>query len=445
MDAASDPLPALRGNPRRFILFTVFYNARAYYPVLAVLFLDLGLTLDRFVLLNLVWAAAIFLFEVPSGALADTLGRKRLLVFSSLLMIAEILCLLLAPRNGGTTLFALCLLNRVLSGTSEAAASGADEALAYDSLPVEGRAEAWDRVLAAAMWWRTAGIVVAMVLGGLLYDPSVLNRLLPATLQIPIEIAHRLPVFLVLLQAIACLYFSLRMVEPPRPHGEAGPTLRRAMQLTLSAAKWVFTTRRPLVIVLGGVLIDCVVRNIATIQSEYFRVIQIPGWTFGIIGAATGMLTLFVPGIAKRLNQRFDTPCNLLIAATLTLLGLAALAPAWPLYGVLPSMLLMPCMAYLGFIVSRALHAAADSSRRATVLSVKGLVFNLGYGLCSLAFSTALARLSASNPDTALTSLLAWQIPIFLVLLLAFFPWAFRAWRREDARDPTAGSQVPSP
>ena len=38
----------LLGNSRRFILFTVFYNARAYYPVLAILFLDLGLTLDQF-------------------------------------------------------------------------------------------------------------------------------------------------------------------------------------------------------------------------------------------------------------------------------------------------------------------------------------------------------------------------------------------------------------
>ena len=79
----------LTGNPRRFVLFTVFYNARAYYPVLAILFLDLGLTLDQFVLLNLIWAATIFLFEVPSGALADTIGRKKLLVTAAVLMVVE--------------------------------------------------------------------------------------------------------------------------------------------------------------------------------------------------------------------------------------------------------------------------------------------------------------------------------------------------------------------
>src|SRR6476620_9505364 len=99
----------LSGNARRFVLFTVFYNARAYYPVLAVLFLDLGLTLDQFVLLNLIWAATIFLFEVPSGALADTAGRRPLLITAAGLMIMEMLCLLLAPRNGGTLLVTLCV------------------------------------------------------------------------------------------------------------------------------------------------------------------------------------------------------------------------------------------------------------------------------------------------------------------------------------------------
>src|SRR6478752_5505210 len=96
--------PDLSGNPRRFVLFTVFYNARAYYPVLAVLFLDLGLTLDQFVLLNLIWAATIFLFEVPSGALADTVGRRKLLIFAASLMIMEMLCLLFAPHEGGIVL-----------------------------------------------------------------------------------------------------------------------------------------------------------------------------------------------------------------------------------------------------------------------------------------------------------------------------------------------------
>src|SRR6187431_2094655 len=151
----------LSRNANRFVIFSVFFTARAYYPVLAILFIDLGLTLDQFVMLNLIWAATIFLFEVPSGALADTIGRKKLLVWAAGLMVVEMLCLLFAPRNGGAMLVGLCVVNRVCSGLSEACASGADEALAYDSLHESGREDSWDKLLATSMRWRSAGMVVA--------------------------------------------------------------------------------------------------------------------------------------------------------------------------------------------------------------------------------------------------------------------------------------------
>lgn len=420
----------LSGNPRRFVLFTVFYNARAYYPVLAILFLDLGLTLDQFVLLNLIWAATIFLFEVPSGALADTLGRKKLLVTASMLMLVEMSCLLLAPRNGGTMLLALCVVNRICSGLSEACASGADEALAYDSLPEDERAGAWDKLLATAMRWRSVGFVVAMVLGGLIYDPVPLNRLLPADLHLSADIAHRLPVAVVLCQGLVCLVVTLRMVEPPRHAShDVGGTFRSAFKLTMGTARWVFTNPKTLMVVVVGLAIDAVVRNFATLTSSYYRLIELPEWTYGFIGASLGLLGWFVPAIAARLNSRFSTLANLCIAAGIALLGLAALAPAWPIYGILPAMLLMTMMGFLGFTVSRALHAEADSAKRATVLSVKGLAFNLGYGLFSLGFSRLLAHFPDHPAGAALRSALFWQVPAFAVAVMLLLGWGSRLER----------------
>lgn len=419
----------LSGNPQRFVLFTVFYSARAYYPVLAILFLDLGLTLDQYVLLNLVWAATIFLFEVPSGALADTIGRKRLLVTAAVLMIIEMSCLLLAPRGGGAMLFTLCVVNRFCSGLSEACASGADEALAYDSLLETDRSDLWDKLLAKTMRWRSAGFVVAMILGGLIYNPEPLNSILPATIQLSADTAHRLPVAIVLCQGIVCLFITLRMVEPPR-HIEHGSTCRGAFELTLKTARWVFTNPRTMVIVVIGLAIDSTVRNFATITSSYYRLIELPEWTYGFIGAGIGVLGWFVPSIAKNLNARFSTLTNLGIAAGVSLIGLAALVPAWPYFGLLPAMLLMAVLGYLGFTVSRALHAEADSSRRATVLSVKGLAFNLGYGLFSFAFSMLLAGFPEQSPNASLIGALKWQIPFFAILTLALFAWANLLLRR---------------
>ena len=67
---------SLSRNPARYVAYTVLYHARAYYPILAILFIDLGLTLDQFVLLNLIWALTIFVFEVPSGAMAGGVRKS---------------------------------------------------------------------------------------------------------------------------------------------------------------------------------------------------------------------------------------------------------------------------------------------------------------------------------------------------------------------------------
>ncbi|MDO7640017.1 MAG: hypothetical protein MUQ61_05050, partial [OM182 bacterium] len=90
----------LEGNLKRFIAFRLLYSARFYYPVFTVLFLDYGLTLEQFAILNIVWALTIVGAEVPSGALADIVGRKRLVVFAAVLMVAEMALIAFAPIAG---------------------------------------------------------------------------------------------------------------------------------------------------------------------------------------------------------------------------------------------------------------------------------------------------------------------------------------------------------
>ena len=74
----------LARNLRIFVWFRACFNARFYYPVFAVFFTDLGLTMAQFLWLNVIWAVTIVLFEVPSGVLADLVGRRKLVIFSAL-------------------------------------------------------------------------------------------------------------------------------------------------------------------------------------------------------------------------------------------------------------------------------------------------------------------------------------------------------------------------
>lgn len=132
-------------NVRYFLVFRISYFARFYYPVFTLLYLDYGLTLSQFAILNVIWAATIVISEVPSGAFADTLGRKKLVVLSSVVMFVEIAMIALVPTGNPTLVFVVFMINRVLSGLAMSLASGADEALAYDTLKAQGKEEVYHR------------------------------------------------------------------------------------------------------------------------------------------------------------------------------------------------------------------------------------------------------------------------------------------------------------
>ncbi len=412
--------PFERRNSRLFVLFTTFYNARAYYPVLAILFTDLGLSDPQFVFLNVVWAASILLCEVPSGALADTLGRRRLLVFAASVMVVELGVLLLAPKDGGAWLFGLCIFNRVLSGVSEAAVSGADEAITYDDLPEEGRESAWDQVLITAMRWRSVGFLVSMSLGGMLYDPTWWNRMVPEAFEITRDFAHRLPVAVVFMQGLVCLAIALRFHEH-RPPTDQHPIARcrKAFKVTLSTAKKALTTRSIAMVLLGGMILDAVVRNMATLNSLYYRLVQIPEWMFGFIGSLIAIGNWFVPMIAAKVNQRMSPVNSLLVGCVVTIATSFMMAAAWEWVGVLPAMLSMMMMGYLGFTMSRFLHKVSDSDQRATMLSVKGMIFNISYGTYSLGFSLLLSKLEKGSGG-GFQRALFWQACFFVGLVLLY-------------------------
>ena len=75
--------------------------------------------------------------------------------------------------HGGVSVFWLFALNRIISGVAEAAVSGADEALAYDSLKANGREKEWGTVLEKAQRFTSLAFFFAMMTGSAFYDASL--------------------------------------------------------------------------------------------------------------------------------------------------------------------------------------------------------------------------------------------------------------------------------
>jgi MFS family permease len=440
-------------NIRRFIAFRILFNARFYYPVFTILFLDFGLSLEQFAILNAAWAATIVLLEVPSGALADTIGRRNLVIASTVIMILEMLLLIFAPIGQLPIVFYLFLVNRILSGAAEASASGADEALAYDTLKDLGMEKSWGRVLETQMRFQSIAFIVAMSLGAFLYDAERLNQFLSflsLDLQISKPIAMRLPLFLTLCLGIGAFIVAIGMEEPESEKAarhklrfsETRKTMGQAFAKTLATGKWILQTPAALVVILAGFLIDHIARMILTLNSEYYRQISLPEASFGLISAGFGLMGVFMPKLGRWLSENRRKSFNYCILGIATFCGLYGMSWFIPYWGVLPMILVYASISLTGFLVSSYLNTVTSSESRATALSFKGLSYNLAYGGIGILYSLLVYRLRQSqvaeglDADTIEASLfqqaLGYFPGYFAVAFALVFTYAFLKRRSLD-------------
>ncbi|MBU1343257.1 MAG: MFS transporter [Proteobacteria bacterium] len=422
------PSPFSIPNIRLFIAFKVFFNSRFYYPIFTILFLDFGLTVAQFSILNAVWAATIVLAEVPSGALADIIGRKRLLVFATLTMIVEIGIISFVPKSDPSIIFIVFLVNRVLSGLAEAAASGADEAIAYDSLAAQGNPDQWGRVLEVLMRFQSIGFIIAMSIGAAVYDPDLLEticRFLGFAVTFTQETTMRFPLYLTFLLAICACIATLGMKDPKTGASSSGfdtKQIRQAFDLTLKAGLWIFKTPFALTVILFGMLFDGIIRMVITLSSQYYRMIELPESLFGIIGALVAMLGLVIPKIANKLAEKKSPSYALGITASLTLSGLVTMSFFWPYSGLIPALITFSAMYFTGFFVSFYINRITSSDLRATVLSFKGLAYNISYGVLGILYALVLkTKKQGIHPSPDVEN-------IVFMDSFSWFPMTFTAW-----------------
>ncbi|MFP6875162.1 MAG: MFS transporter [Verrucomicrobiales bacterium] len=426
-------------NARLFSLFRVFFNCRFYYPVYLVMFLEFGLSIAQFATLNLIWAVTIVLLEVPSGALADHLGRKKLVVASSILMITEILILILTPA-GATSVFWMFVINRVLSGTAEAAASGADEAMAYDSIPETTRQDLWGRTMKRTMIGISIGFVVTSITGALVYSPDFVNSVLHSLgLDPGMTKAHTLkfPLYLNLVTALATFFIAIRFEEKQTEQSSAGfDAIRKSFSGTLRAGRWILKSPAATVLMLIGLFYDSIIRVFYTVSSNVYKLIQLPEWTWGFVGAVASVVGIGVALLCERMAKGCSASVNFTLVTVLTFAGCVALANPVPLWGVVLLLPMLTAMRFLQYFLSYYLNQVTPSEQRATVLSFKGASMNLAFGLLTQMFGVVTSQLlwsekfaSMPNPElAAFADTLTWWPGYFAVgatLLFTLTRWRY--------------------
>ena len=131
-------------------------------PVVTLVYLGKGVSLADFFLIQGIFRIAAFLFEIPSGYLADVFSRKKLMVLAALLQFLGMFLLIWAQG------FWAVVVCESLMGMASALLSGTGEAYVYDLLKRDGKENQYVKENGSIKSFAQVGTFISTVIGGVL-------------------------------------------------------------------------------------------------------------------------------------------------------------------------------------------------------------------------------------------------------------------------------------
>jgi MFS family permease len=171
---------------RRFLkcyyLTHFWYDFIFAYAIYTLYFSLRGMSVFAISLLITWWAFAALVAEVPTGALADSWSRRKMMVLAPLV---KSLCFVTWYfARGSFYLFAFGFLLWAIGGAFR---SGTSEALLYDTLVAHGKREDYARILGKRKLYFHLGLAIATLTGGFIasyrVDWAILLSVLPLLLS----------------------------------------------------------------------------------------------------------------------------------------------------------------------------------------------------------------------------------------------------------------------
>jgi MFS family permease len=383
-------------------LFTL--AASVIWGVNTLFLLDAGLDIFEVFVANAAFTAGMVIFEIPTGVVADTSGRRRSFLLSAVtLLVATLGYVAISAVGGGLLLFVAA---SIVLGLGFCFYSGAVEAWLVDALKATGYQGQLDRVFARGEMVSGAAMLVGSVGGGLLGNLDLAWPFL-------VRAALLGAVFLVGLGWMHDVGFTPRTTRLAAMPTEMGRVLNASLQFG-----WRSRPVRLLMLVSlfqGGYLMWGFYA-----WPPYFLELlgQDAVWVAGVVAALIALSTI----VGNTLVEFFTRFCGkrttllvwaaaVMVAATV---GVGLAGSFWPAVALL---LVATVAEGVAVPVQQAyLHGVVPSSQRATIVSSVSLVSSAGGvgGQLGLGYLARVQSVAAGYVTGGLTMLLA--LPPLLLL-----------------------------
>ena len=344
-------MPKLNRNIFKIYLYSVFEMMLFTVSILLPFFVSIGLKTSDVFLVQAVFAITVAVFEIPSGYIADLIGRKKILIISE--FIAIIGFGIYSQAHGLATV----VIAEMLLALSYSLYSGVKEAIMYDSLLLLEEQSTYQQKTgtAGSLGFFSEGI--SCIAGGLL-----------ATISL------RLPFYAQLITTVIALIIILTFVEPTRsrPKQHHVENFKRALfGIFLRDKRMLWSS-----------LLFATISSI-TFCSVWFSQIMyqeknLPVAWFGILFAVGSFAVALGSIISHRLQKKMPEWAQYIMIMTIVVIGCLGMnIPAiWAV-----AFTLLPRMAW-GILPPLSLEVAnrmIDSDLRVTVLSIRNMVDRLMY------------------------------------------------------------------
>jgi MFS family permease len=341
----------LEKNITKIYYFDFFISFIFVGPIIVLFIESRGISFKDIMILQSIFAIAIFALEVPTGIIGDRLGRKKTITIASFILVVSHICYVLSDS------FIEFLFAEILFAFAFAMFSGTIEAFIYDTLLELNKEDEFKKILGKKNFIGYISSGLGAIMGGLLAKISLDFVFYANTLTL-----------------IVAPFIALSLTEPNYKKS----TQKRAYKEIIDISKKIFFNGSNLKwIVVFSAIVYAFNQSVFWTYQPYLKLCGVDLVYFGIIFASFQVVAAYSSKYAHNIEAKIGTFGSLILIVVMV--GVSEILMGSFIY--LFSFILIYAQQFArGFkavIISDIINKEANSTYRATILSLVGFVSKL--------------------------------------------------------------------
>ncbi len=341
-----------RKNIRTYYAYSLFSNLLILGPIMTIYFFSKGLSFAEIMLLSSIASVTVVICEVPTGAVADKIGRKASMLLGALLWAVSLLIFVFGNN------FYIFAVAEIIFSIGSTFKSGSDVALIYDSLKAEGQENRFQEIEGKAKSYLLYAQAVGSIAASFLY-----------------EINKELPLIISAVFVFISVIIGLNLSEPPIEN-KKGKYGEKYLKQIKDSGIYVMNHVKVRSIILYSMMFFVFYRVGFFLVQPYFEGVNIPVKLFGLIFFFFNIVAAQVSKNAHKIMKATKGKTLILLSVLMVVSFLLMGLSKWWI-GVIPMMLQQVARGLYHPTVRKHLNKNIPSDKRATILSFFSLLTNL--------------------------------------------------------------------